>query len=97
VGFRYDLSTLDRKEARMAQWQLQEAKQQFSRLVDLARSEGPQVVTRHGKEVAVVLDIGEYRRLRSDGGAFKRFLREGPDFDDLDLERSKELPREVEL
>lgn len=57
-------------------WQLQDAKQQFSRLVERARTEGPQVVTRNGKEVAVVLDVDDYRRLRSDGGAFKRFLTE---------------------
>jgi prevent-host-death family protein len=81
----------------MGTWQLQEAKQQFSRLVELARSEGPQVVTRNGKEVAVVLDVEEYRRLRSDGGAFKRFLSDGPDFDALELERSDEPPRAVDL
>jgi prevent-host-death family protein len=81
----------------MGRWQLQDAKQQFSRLVHLARSEGPQVVTRHGKDVAVVLDINEYRRIRSDGGAFKRFLREAPDFEVLDLERSRESAPIVEL
>jgi len=81
----------------MPRWQLQDAKQQFSRLVDLARSEGPQVVTRHGKEVAVVLAIGDYRRMRSDGGAFKRFLEEAPDFDLLDIERSKERGPVIEL
>jgi prevent-host-death family protein len=69
-------------------WQLQDAKQQFSRLVERARSEGPQVVTRNGKEVAVVLGIEDYRRLRSDGGAFKRFLIDGPAFDTLGIERS---------
>jgi prevent-host-death family protein len=50
-------------------WQLQDAKQRFSRLVDSARTDGPQVVTRHGREVAVVLSIEDYRRLRgADGG-----------------------------
>lgn len=81
----------------MARWQLQQAKQQFSRLVDLARNEGPQVVTRHGTDVAVVLDIEEYQRLRSDGRDFKSFLMSAPDFDLLELERNRELPRDVEL
>ena len=81
----------------MGRWQLQEAKQQFSRLVRLARSEGPQVVTRHGTDVAVVLDIDEYRRIRSDGGAFKRFLAEAPDFDVLELERPTEPAPVVDL
>jgi len=94
---RYHLSRLDRKETQLARWQVQEAKQQFSRLVDLASSEGPQVVTRNGKEVAVVLGVDEYRRLRSDRGAFKRFLEEAPDFDELGIERASEPARAVEL
>jgi prevent-host-death family protein len=77
-------------------WQLQDAKQQFSRVVDRARSGEPQLVTRNGKEVAVVLDVDEYRRLTSHGGDFKKFLFEGPRFE-LEIERSKELPREIEF
>nr|BFE80969.1 hypothetical protein GCM10020093_035700 [Planobispora longispora] len=48
----------------MGDWQVQEAKQRFSEVVRRAVSEGPQVVTRHGEEVAVVIDIAEYRRLK---------------------------------
>jgi prevent-host-death family protein len=77
-------------------WQLQDAKQQFSRVVELARSGGPQVVTRNGKEVAVVLDVNEYRRLTSHGGDFKKLLESFPDVD-LPIERSREpyVPRDV--
>jgi prevent-host-death family protein len=74
----------------LGRWQLQQAKQQFSRLVEMARTEGPQVVTRNGKEVAVVLAAVDYRTLRSDGGSFKRFLAAAPDFDVLEVERSAE-------
>ena len=81
----------------MSRWQLQDAKQQFSRLVDRARNNGAQIVTRNGKEVAVVIGIEEYRRLRADRGAFKRFLLDEPLFEDLPIERSSELPREIEL
>jgi prevent-host-death family protein len=80
----------------VAKWQLQEAKQQFSRVVERARTEGPQLVTRNGKDVAVILDVHEYRRLSSHGGDFKRFLLEGPRFD-LEIERSTDMPREIEL
>jgi len=73
----------------MTRWQLQEAKQQFSRVVELAHSGEPQVVTRNGKEVAVVLDIEEYRRLTSHGGDFKKFLQSFPDVE-LPIERSRE-------
>ena len=83
----------------MARWQLQEAKQQFSRLVNLAQTEGPQVVTRHGREVAVIVGAADYRRLRNGGDDdFKQFLFSGePYFDDLEIERSPEPPRRVEL
>ena len=70
-------------------WQLQDAKQQFSRVVDQARSGEPQLVTRNGKEVAVILDIEEYRRLRPHGGDFKKFLESFPE-GDLPTERSRE-------
>jgi prevent-host-death family protein len=78
-------------------WQLQDAKQRFSELVRHARREGPQVVTRHGEEVAVVVGIEEYRRLTSDKPAFKEFLLAAPDLAALELERSSERARAVEL
>jgi antitoxin Phd len=38
-------------------WQIQEAKNRFSELVDLSLSEGPQTVTRHGKPVVQIVPI----------------------------------------
>jgi prevent-host-death family protein len=76
-------------------WQVQEAKQRFSELVRRTLEEGPQVVTRHGEEVVVVVAADEYRRSQQDRTSFKEFLMSGPSFDDLDLERSSELPRDV--
>jgi prevent-host-death family protein len=78
-------------------WQLQDAKQRFSELLRKAHKEGPQVVTRRGEEIAVVVDIGEYRRLRGEEPDFKEFLLSVPDLDALDLERDMDLPRDVEL
>jgi prevent-host-death family protein len=78
-------------------WQLQEAKQRFSALVRRARSEGPQVVTRHGEAVAVVVGIDEYRRLIGDKPDFKQFLLAAPDLDMLEIDRSHERARVVEL
>ena len=78
-------------------WQLQEAKQRFSELVRHARADGPQVVTKHGEEVAVVVGIEEYRRLTDELPSFKDFLLAAPDLDTLDIERSRERARVVEL
>lgn len=44
-------------------WQLQDAKSKFSQVVNCAMEEGPQIVTKHGKEVVVVLSVKEYRKL----------------------------------
>ena len=44
-------------------WQIQDAKQRFSEMIRAVAHEGPQIITRHGEEVAVVVDIAEYRRL----------------------------------
>jgi prevent-host-death family protein len=65
-------------------WQLQEAKQKFSELVRRTLEEGPQVVTKHGEEVVVVVPVEE-------------FLMSAPDLSVLDLERPKEFPRDVEM
>ena len=82
-------------------WQLQEAKQRFSELVRRAEREGPQVVTRHGEEVVVVVPAEEYRRMSERDGEkemdFKEFLMSAPDLSVLDLERPREMPRDVEF
>ena len=76
--------------------QAQEAEQKFSELLRKAEEVGPQVVTRHGEEVAVLISAEAYRKL-SGVPDFKEFLLSGPDLSKLDLERSKEPTRVVEL
>ncbi len=78
-------------------WQLQEAKQKFSELVRRTVEEGPQTVTRHSEEIVVAVPAEEFRRLTGEKPDFKEFLMSGPDLSILDLERSRELPREVDL
>jgi prevent-host-death family protein len=78
-------------------WQLQEAKQRFSELVRQARAHGPQMVTRHGEEVAVVVSIEEYRRLTDERPSFKEFLLAAPDLEALAIDRPREQARVVEL
>ncbi len=81
----------------MRRWQLQEAKNRFSDVVNRAQSEGPQIVTKRGLEAAVVLSYDEYRRLTGQKMSFKDYLVSGPSFEGLDLERSKEPSRDNEL
>jgi prevent-host-death family protein len=77
-------------------WQLQEAKQRFSELIRSVEADGPQFVTRHGEEVAVVVSIAEYRHLREGSRNFKEFLQSAPDAD-LQTSRSTAPARRVDL
>lgn len=78
-------------------WQLQEAKQRFSQLVRATLEEGPQVVTRHGEEVVVVISAQDYRRAQEQKPDFKEFLLNGPDISQLDLDRPRQLPRDIDF
>jgi prevent-host-death family protein len=78
-------------------WQLQEAKQRFSELIRSVEVDGPQFVTRHGEEVAVVIDVAAYRRLLGGVQDFKGFLRSGPETDVLEIERSREPAEVIDL
>jgi prevent-host-death family protein len=77
-------------------WQVQDAKQRFSELLRCAHAEGPQIITRHGQEVAVVVDIADYWHLKGDVTDFKDYLRAGPSFDELELSRTTEVPRGID-
>lgn len=78
-------------------WQVQEAKQRFSELVQRVLDEGPQVVTRRGQEVAVVVSTEEYQRLTGRVPDFKEFLLAAPELGELDIPRDKTPARTVEL
>ena len=79
-------------------WQVQEAKQRFSEVLRAAEAGEPQIVTKHGEEVAVVIDIAEYRRLRGEPVSFMQYLRAEPSADeDFVIERRPDLPREIDL
>ncbi len=44
-------------------WPVQDAKARFSELLETSLSEGPQIVTKRGKEAAVLVPIDVWRRL----------------------------------
>ena len=80
------------------EWQLQQAKQRFSEVVRRALEDGPQVVTRHGRQVVVVVSAAEFETSRSDSAKdFKRFLRSAPDLGRLRLARDRRRTRRVAL
>jgi len=88
------LDRLDRK--RFMDWQVAEAKNKFSELMQRALTEGPQRV-RGRKNAVIMLAEEEYERLTGKRPDFKEYLMIGPNFDDLDLTRDASLGRDVPL
>ena len=76
-------------------WQLQEAKNKLSEVVDEALSHGPQIITKRGVETAIVLSYADYRKLVLNQQKLSDFFRESPLVGvDLDLTRDTSPSRE---
>jgi antitoxin Phd len=76
-------------------WQLQEAKNKFSEVVEEALHHGPQVITKRGVETAIVLSYAEYRKMLLNQQKLSDFFRESPLVGmDLDLTRDTSPPRD---
>ena len=88
------------KRVRQA-WQLQTAKAQFSELFRLARAEGPQLITRQGKDGVVMLPVEQFDQLMNRARQPKslvQFFRESPLVGlELEFERERDTGRDVEL
>src|SRR5260221_9824286 len=82
-------------------WQVQSAKARFSEVFRLARTEGPQRITRQGKEGVVMISDEQYDRLLIKSRQPKsivQFFRESPLVGvDLDLERDRDSGRDIAL
>lgn len=79
-------------------WQIQEAKAKFSELIRTAQTQGPQTITNHGQEEAVVLSKKDYERLCVPQENLVDFMRRSPLYGvDLKIERNKSVSRRIEL
>lgn len=75
-------------------WQLQEAKNKLSEVVNEAIKHGPQIITKRGVETVIVLSYGQYRKALLNQKKLSEFFRESPlAKSDLDLRRDKSGPR----
>jgi antitoxin Phd len=81
----------------MAAWQTQHAKAHLTEVIERARREGPQTITRHGIERAVVLSVEDYRALVAQKPDFRAYLLGGPKVDDFAIERDRDTGRSVDL
>ena len=79
-------------------WQIKDARANFSALVDRAMSDGPQIVTRHGKKAVVVVSMEEWMRRERRRGDLVDFFANSPlRKDGIEIERQRDYPREIEF
>lgn len=82
-------------------WQVQTAKAKFSEVFRLARTSGPQRITRQGREGVVMVAEEEYDRLTiraKQPTSLVQFFRESPLAGaNIDLERDRDTGRDIEL
>jgi antitoxin Phd len=82
-------------------WQVQTAKARFSEVFRRARTEGPQRITKQGKEAVVMVAEEQYNRLVGKSRQPKslvEFLRNSPLMGvELDLERDRSPARDTDL
>lgn len=86
----------------MNRWTLQDAKNRFSEVVRQAKTRGPQRITLHGKDAVVVIAVEDYDRLAGGSVDLVNSLKGSPlaaalAAGELDLGRSRDLGRDVEL
>jgi prevent-host-death family protein len=81
----------------MARWQVQEAKTRLSEVIEKAQRKGPQIITRHGTERAVLLSIAEYRRLTAHKPGLREYLLGGPKAEGFEIERDRRTGRKIDL
>ncbi|PYV55403.1 MAG: hypothetical protein DMG98_15610, partial [Acidobacteria bacterium] len=63
-----------RRKKRPISWQLQTAKARFSEVFRRARSEGPQYVTRAGKEAVVIVPAEQFEKLTARAPSLEAWL-----------------------
>jgi antitoxin Phd len=81
----------------MDKWQLHEAKNKLSHLIDVAMEGKPQFITKRGEEAVVVISMEEYKKITKPKLGLNKFLLKGVKFDDLEIARVAGKIREEDL
>jgi prevent-host-death family protein len=82
----------------MEMWTVAEAKAKFSELIEKARANGPQTVTKNGRTAAIVVSAEEWERKTHRKIDLATFFAESPLRDSgLDISRANDRPRRTDL
>jgi len=79
-------------------WPVAEAKARLSELIEHALVDGPQVITRKGREAVVVVSTAEWERKTKRSGNLAEFFAASPlRGADVRIERATDKPRAIDL
>jgi prevent-host-death family protein len=79
-------------------WSVAEAKARLSELLEHAVNDGPQAITRRGREIAIVVSTDEWHQKSSRSGSLAEFLAASPlRGSGLDAERAAAPARDAGL
>ncbi len=79
-------------------WTVQDAKNRFSEVIEHTLHDGPQTITRRGKETTVMVSINTFRVLSGATGDLVSFFENSPlSGSDLDLDRKRDYGRSIDL
>jgi prevent-host-death family protein len=82
----------------MQRWQFQDAKNRLSQVLREAATNGPQLITSHGREAGVLLSFEAYRELTRPKSSLVEFFRNSPMCgEDLEFERVPESSEVLDL
>ncbi|MDP3256303.1 MAG: type II toxin-antitoxin system Phd/YefM family antitoxin [Bosea sp. (in: a-proteobacteria)] len=79
-------------------WSVASAKARFSEMIEQAKTDGPQTITRNGKPTAILVSVEEWERKTARKGTFADFLLNSPlRGSGIDLTRDDQPPRDIDL
>jgi prevent-host-death family protein len=79
-------------------WTVAEAKAKFSEMMDCARTDGPQTITKNGRAAVVIVSAEEWKKKTERRGSLVDFLASSPLRGvDLAVSRKKDRPRQIGL
>ena len=79
-------------------WTVADAKAKLSEVIDLARSSGPQTITRNGRMAVVVIAAEEWERKTKRTGSLAEFFAASPlRGSQVKIKRLKDRPRKLDL